>query len=265
MVPADHAPTRDGALELQPGADRRNPPELVVVIPVYNEQDSIRKVIHEWMDELADCCGDFVALAIDDGSGDRSLDALRELQGQFGPRLVVRTQANRGHGQTCLEGYRQGAAMGARYLFQIDSDGQCDPCYFRRLWEMREQFTVVYGVRKTRDDGWMRAVVSKSLRLMLRWAFHVDCPDANVPYRLMRADAVMWAVERIPKDFHLANVALAVLLARDKSCSHGFVPVGFRKRCGGEPSVPLSLFGRKGVALYRQTRKMLRDVETSSQ
>jgi dolichol-phosphate mannosyltransferase len=232
-------------------------------MPVYNEQDSIGKVIHEWMDVLNNWCKDFVMLAIDDGSHDRSLETLRQLQVSFGSRLLVKTRPNRGHGQTCLEGYRHGSMMGARYLFQIDSDGQCDPRYFYSLWHMREQFTVVYGVRKRRDDGWMRFIVSKTLRLMLLFVFGVNCPDSNVPYRLMNTDAVMWAVDRIPKDFYLANVAIAVLLARDKSCSHGFIPTGFRKRYGGETSIKPSLFGRKAVELYRDIRKMLREEETS--
>jgi dolichol-phosphate mannosyltransferase len=132
-------------------AGRRKPPELAVVIPVYNEQDSIRKVICEWMGELDRWCEDYVVLAINDGSSDRSLEELRLLQKRCGPRLLLTTRQNCGHGQTCLEGYRQSSMMGAQYVFQIDSDGQCDPRYFHRLWSLREQFTVIYGVSNTRS------------------------------------------------------------------------------------------------------------------
>lgn len=230
--------------------------ELLAVIPVYNEQASIGDVVREWMHELDRCCDSFAILAIDDGSKDGSLQALRRLQEQWGPRLLVITRPNRGHGQTCLEGYRQAAAISATYVFQVDSDGQCDPRYFSSLWRLREQFTVVYGVRTTRDDGLARAVISWVLRLMLLVAFHVNCRDANVPYRLMKTNEVMWAVNRIPPDFGLANIALAVLLAGDTKCSHGFVPIGFRQRSGGQPSVKPSMFGRKALELYRDIRKM---------
>jgi hypothetical protein len=90
--------------------------------------------------------------------------------------------------QTCLEGYRQAAAMGAAYVLQIDSDGQCDPRYFSSLWRLREQFTVVNGVRATRDDGLARVFVSRVLLLLLV-AFRVNCRDANSPYRLMMTDS----------------------------------------------------------------------------
>jgi hypothetical protein len=146
--------------------------------------------------------------------------------------------------------------MRATYVFQVDSDGQCDPRYFASLWRLREQFTVVYGVRTTRDDGLARVVISRVLRLMLLVAFQVNCRDANVPYRLMKTKDIQWAVNRIPPDFGLANIALAVLLARDTKCSQGFVPIGFRQRSGGQPSVKPSMFGRRALELYRDIRKM---------
>jgi dolichol-phosphate mannosyltransferase len=235
---------------------RLHSPELLVVIPVYNEQASIGEVVREWMDELGRCCHSFVLLAIDDGSKDASLTTLRQLQERWGERLQIVTRPNRGHGQTCLEGYRRAATMGAPYVFQIDSDGQCDPRYFQSVWQLREQFSVVYGVRTTRDDGLARVFVSRVLRLMLLAAFQVNCRDANTPYRLMRTNDVMWAVNRIPPDFGLANIALAVQLAMDRKCSHGFVPIRFRQRSGGQPSVKASMFGRKAFELYRDIRKM---------
>jgi len=235
---------------------RLDPPELLVVIPVYNEQASIPEVVREWIEELERSCDSFAILAIDDGSKDGSLVALRRLQERWRSRFLVITRPNRGHGQTCLEGYRRAAAMGARYVFQIDSDGQCDPRYFSSLWRLREQFSVVYGVRVKRDDGLARVFISRVLRVMLLVAFQVNCRDANVPYRLMKTNEVMWAVNRIPPDFGLANIALAVLLAGDSKCSHALVPIGFRQRSGGQPSVKPSMFGRKAFELFRDIWKM---------
>jgi dolichol-phosphate mannosyltransferase len=243
--------------EINPDAYNQTPPELALVIPIYNEQDSIQKVIQEWMPELEKWCKNFVILAIDDGSRDNSLAILQQLQAQFGKRIIIISRPNRGHGQTCMEGYRQADKLGARFVFQIDSDWQCDPRYFSTFWHLRNQSMVVSGVRTSRDDGWKRIIVTKTLRLMLLLAFRVDCPDANVPYRLMQTDIIQNAILQIPADFHLANVALAVLLRRDKSVSHAFIPIGFRARYGGEPSVKLPLFGRKAIELYHDIQTML--------
>jgi len=226
-------------------------PELLIVMPAYNEQASIRRVVEDWFREVERVVGNFVLCVIDDGSRDGTLAVLRSLQAEHGERLEVVSRENRGHGQTCMEGYRMAAAAGIPFVFQIDSDGQCDPCFFESIWEQREDYDVIYGKRK-REDGFRRVVSSMILRWMLRVRAGVDCVDPNVPYRLMRTKVCAPAFAGIPQDFFLANVGLAVLLRRSPGIRHGAVPIDFRERIGGEPSVPLGKFAEKALELWRQ-------------
>ena len=236
------------------GPRKVNSPELVIVMPAYNEEASIRKVVLEWIEEVTNWTSSFVLLAIDDGSSDKTLAVLEGLMEKAGARLMVHSRQNKGHGQTCLEGYRMAAALGARYIFQIDSDGQCDPQYFFRFWRMRDEQDVVYGVRTRRDDGFARLCVSMILRLFVLVMFRTFCPDCNVPYRLMRTQKVMVSVNRIPSTFYLANAGLAVLLARRRDCRHAYVPIRFRERYGGEPTINSMVFARKAIEFYRDFR-----------
>jgi len=231
----------------------------MIILPVFNEQASVRKVVTEWFFEIENWTQDFVFLALNDGSTDGTLAVLEKLKEQLGARLEIVSHANRGHGQTCLAGYRQALTRGAQWVFQIDSDGQCDPQYFFRFWRKREKCDVIYGVRKTRDDGWRRVMASRVLRLVLAAACRVNCVDANVPYRLMRPAILKDALERIPDDFFLANVAIAALLRQNPSIREGRVPIRFRERYGGEPSVALGQFGLKASELVRQLRALLRN------
>jgi dolichol-phosphate mannosyltransferase len=233
------------------------PPELLIVMPVYNEQASVRKVVLEWFQEVENWTKDFRFLVIDDGSTDGTAKRLHRLREQLGPRLEVISRENRGHGQSCLQGYRIARERRVPYVFQIDSDGQCDPQYFFRFWRLRAGYDVIYGNRKRRDDGWRRVFASFVVRAFLLTLFRVNCVDANVPYRLMRPAALGEALERIPPDFLLANIALAVLLKKDKRIRHGSVPIHFRERYGGEPSVRMSKFGGKAAELYQQLKGML--------
>ena len=114
---------------------------------------------------------------------------------------------------------------------------------------------MIYGLR-SRKDGWQRLVASAVLRLALRLLEGVDCVDANVPYRLMSCTACGGVMGRVPKSISLANVALAVMLRREKGIRHGAVPIVFPTRYGGEPSVPMRLFLAKAVQLFRQLREM---------
>jgi len=227
-------------------------PELIIVMPVYNEQASVRKVVMEWFQEIENWTENFVFLAIDDGSTDDSLNVLKRLQTQLGPRIEILSRENRGHGQSCLQGYREALSRTIPWIMQIDSDGQCDPQFFFRMWRMRNGCDIIYGRRASRDDGWRRVVASHVLRMTLLLTSGAYCVDANVPYRLMRSKSLEKHVKRIPPDFSLANVALSVLLRKDPYISEGKVRIHFRERYGGEPSVALGKFGGKATELIRQ-------------
>lgn len=231
-------------------------PELLVVMPAFNERAAIRKVVTEWFQEIENWTERFTFLVIDDGSTDETVRILERLREQFGPRLEIHSRANRGHGQTCLEGYRIACERGAPFVLQIDSDGQCDPQFFFRFWLQREKCDAIFGRRTQRGDGFRRAIVSRVLRFALLLGAGVNVPDANVPYRLIRTSVLAPHLAKIPPTFDLANLALAVLLHRDRALRISSVPIHFRDRYGGEPSVRLGLFGGKAVELFRQLRQL---------
>jgi len=233
-----------------------SPAELMIVMPVYNEQASVRKVVSEWFAEIVNWTENFVFLVINDGSSDGTVAIIERLQEQLGRRLELVTQPNQGHGQSCLNGYRIAAQRRIPFVFQIDSDGQCDPQYFFRFWRLRDKSDVIYGRRVRRDDGWRRVLASAVLKATLRIFAGVSCVDANVPYRLMRTDILEEPLRQIPKSFSLANVALAVLLRRKAGVRQQSVPIRFRERYGGEPSVRIGKFGEKAVELVRQIREL---------
>lgn len=229
-------------------------PQLLVVMPVYNEQASISKVAREWFAMLDTTVGDFVMLAINDGSTDQTDSILTMLNVDLGPRFEVINHSNRGHGQSCIQGYKTALEREIPFILQIDSDGQSNPLYLPEFWSRRAHFDVIYG-KRTRQDGLRRILASMILRLMLRLMVKVDCVDANVPYRLMNASACGAAFRRIPSDLFLANIALAVALRKDSAVRHGQVAIGFPPRYGGESSVPFMKFAAKGIELFRQLRK----------
>jgi len=238
-----------------PVSIRMAPPKLLVALPVYNESASIRRVIGGWTAVLGTTVGDYVIVAINDGSTDDSGAILEDLRAAHGDRLEVRSRENRGHGQSCIEAYLVAVERKIPYILQIDSDGQSDPRYLTMFWERRAEYDVIYGKRR-RLDGPLRSGASVALRCLLRVFEGVNCVDANVPYRLMNTDACEGAIRSIPSGVFLANVALSVLLKRDSKLRHGVIPIDFPPRYGGEPSVPLSKFVLKGYELFTQLRKL---------
>jgi dolichol-phosphate mannosyltransferase len=234
--------------------------ELLVVVPVYNEEQCIDLVLREWIEELDRSGIDYGLLLLDDGSTDRTPAIIAQwLEGRANSHLEVVRQTNRGHGQTCLEGYRVACDRKIPWVLQIDSDGQCDPAYFLAVWAKRNERDVVYGHRAERRDGWKRRLSSALVRLVVRVASGASCVDANVPYRLMSTTKLLSLVNSIPAQFHLANIALAVQMKR-AGRRETSVPIVFRPRAGGDPSVPLVRFAGKALELFGQLLLLPRPV-----
>lgn len=221
-------------------------------MPVYNEEEAIVPVLTEWRGELAQTIGAdrFAILVVDDGSTDQTPARLAALGW---PELRVHRHTNRGHGQSCLVGYIEAEKMGAPLVFQIDSDGQCDPAGFAAVWARRADAVAVYGRRTSRDDGAARRFISAVLRASLKLVRGTRLNDTNVPFRLYRTPAAAAAARRVPADFNLANIAMALLLE-----PQGFIelPIHFRDRVGGQPAVRLWGFAPKALRLHRDVFRL---------
>lgn len=236
-----------------PVADVRGE-RLFVVMPVYNEQESVSGVIDEWSTCLDQLSVDYTILVLNDGSTDQTLAALQAAAATNAAVRVI-DKPNSGHGQTCVRGYQEALAQGADWVFQCDSDGQCDPVYFAGVWARRTDHPAVYGQRVTRDDGAARRFISQVCRVAVRLASGVDVPDSNVPYRLIRADVLGEVVQGFPGDFGLANILVSVILQKALGRRLAYVPIGFRDRSGGTASVKWSGFARHGRRLFAQLRE----------
>ena len=209
-------------------------------------------VLTEWRAELIRTVGPdrFAILVIDDGSTDRTPARLAQLGW---PELRVHRHTNRGHGQSCLVGYIEAEKLGSPLVFQIDSDGQCDPVGFAAVWARRADAVAVYGRRTSRDDGAARRFISAVLRASLKLTRGTRLNDTNVPFRLYRTPAAAAAARRVPADFNLANIAMALLLE-----PQGFIelPIHFRDRVGGQPAVSLWGFAPKALRLHRDVFRL---------
>ncbi len=228
---------------------------LWVVLPVYNEEDCIEQVVTEWLPVLRKSSSSFTLCILNDGSKDntsRIIDRLASLHNEL--KIVHKT--NSGHGQTCVLGYKMGIENKAEWIFQMDSDGQCDPKYFEHFITKSKEHKVIYGFRKTREDGFKRWLVSRIVTWFVWVATGAWVRDANVPYRLMHKDTISTIIADIPKDFYLANILVAVL--QQKKFKIQWVNIHFRERAGGEPSVKTFTFAKHGFKLFKQLRQAMR-------
>ncbi|MCR5774601.1 MAG: glycosyltransferase family 2 protein [Lachnospiraceae bacterium] len=211
--------------------------KLFVVIPAYNEQDTIEDIVRSWYPNVLLGEEGSRLVVIDDGSADRTGEKLDSLKDEF-PKLDVIHKQNSGHGPSILEGYRYSIAEGADYIFQTDSDGQTEPSEFGEFWDSRRKHEMIIGYRKERGDGFGRLVVTRVLRALIFLTFHVYVKDANTPFRLMKASVLEKEIKYIPKDYFLTNVLISVIFTK-RHYRVKYLPITFRPRQGGTNSIDL--------------------------
>lgn len=235
--------------------------KLYIVIPAYNEEENIEKVIEEWY-RIADMYngdGESRLLVIDDGSRDHTFEIMDRMR-EGRPLLLPVTKKNSGHGPTLLYGYRYAVTHGADYIFQTDSDGQTRPEEFHAFWEQRKRYDMVTGYRSRRQDGISRIFVTKTLKLVIRLCFGVSVTDANTPFRLMKSSVLERQLKDIPDSYNLPNVILSVLYAKRGLKVH-YVPITFRPRQGGVNSINLKKITGIGVRAVGDFREINRALE----
>ncbi|MBW8036002.1 MAG: glycosyltransferase family 2 protein [Planctomycetes bacterium] len=130
--------------------------ELSVIIPAYNEQDSLEKLYDE-LNEVLSSKFDYEIIFVDDGSSDNTFNVLREIRKNDPKVRVIRFRKNFGQTAALAAGFENSCGS---IVIPLDADGQNDPADIPRLVnKLNEGYDIVSGWRKKRHDN----VVTRTL------------------------------------------------------------------------------------------------------
>lgn len=127
------------------------PLDLSVVVPIYNEEESLPHLVEQLLNALRPSGEHFELVLVNDGSGDRSAEVLEDLSARVPEVVAVLLRKN--YGQTAAMAAGFDVSQG-QVIISLDGDLQNDPADIPMLLaKLREGFDLVSGWRHQRQDA----------------------------------------------------------------------------------------------------------------
>jgi glycosyltransferase involved in cell wall biosynthesis len=221
------------------GADdrRSGPLTLSIVVPVYDEQDSLDELVRRVTAVVERFAGvNMELILVDDGSGDASLPLMISLAKRDRRIRVVELSRNFGHQVALTAGIE--LARGDAIVV-MDADLQHPPELVERFLELwRDGNDVVYGVMVSRPEGFLKRTSAQLYYRFLNRLTTTTMPRAAGDFRL---------IDRVVVDSFLA------MRERDRYLRGMFAWLGFRQV--GVDYVPAPRYaGRSKYTFTRMVR-----------
>lgn len=164
-----------------------DPGRTLVVIPTYNEADSLAGVV----DRLRAAVPQADVLVADDNSPDGT-GTLADRLGKRDPAIhVLHRPGKEGLGAAYLAGFDWGVEHGYEILVEMDADGSHHPEQLPMLLQATADADLVLGSRWVcggRVENWstMRELISRAGNLWVRLALGIRLKDATGGFRAFR-------------------------------------------------------------------------------
>jgi glycosyltransferase involved in cell wall biosynthesis len=163
--------------------------DLSVVIPVYNEQESIRE-LSDWIEKV--CSGadlSFEIIFVDDGSSDNSWNRIRELSSRKGFIKGIRFRRNYGKAAALHTGFTESSGD---IVVTMDADLQDSPDEIPELVRMirEDGYDLVSGWKKKRFDPLIKRSTSRIYNSTARLSSGIRLHDFNCGLKAYRSEVV---------------------------------------------------------------------------
>ena len=159
-------------------------PAISIVIPVYNEQETLPALHSRLSSVLKDIGLPYEIIFADDGSGDQSLVLLERLAMEDPSVVVIQLARNFGHQVAISAGLEYSSG---RLVCVMDADLQDPPEIIPQLIrKIREGYDVVYAIREHRKESWPKRYSYAAFYRLLQWIANVSIPVDSGDFCMMK-------------------------------------------------------------------------------
>jgi glycosyltransferase involved in cell wall biosynthesis len=240
---------------------------ISVVVPVYNEQESLSLLLEELDTVFRDLNAEPAEfIFVDDGSRDGSWAVLANLARQDPRVRAIRFRRNFGKAAALTAGFE--SARGD-LVFTMDADLQDDPAEIPRfLARLGEGLDVVSGWKRTRHDPWHKVYPSRVFNWMVSTLTGCRLHDHNCGFKLYRREVLREVglygeLHRfVPVLAHARGFRVGEVVVRHRARRHGHSKYGLSRFFKGFLDLvtvrfltrysqrPLHLLGGIGLAMF---------------
>jgi len=206
-------------------------PNTIVMLPAFNEAESIGGVIREVRESVPD----YPVVVINDGSVDETA-RVAEAAGAG----VLDMPCNVGVGGAVQAGFRYAFDQGYDYAVRCDGDGQHPPSEIPRLVEgiADSDVDLVIGSRFLQDEGYMSTPFRQFAVTGLGWLLSAICrrrvTDPTSGFQVLNRALLYFFSRCYPVDYPEPE---ALALMRRQGYDYVEVPARFRERTAGQSTI----------------------------
>jgi glycosyltransferase involved in cell wall biosynthesis len=172
----------------QSAQDKSTFKKLSIVIPLYNEEESINLLVAEIKKGIRQAQIDFEVIFVDDGSTDNSLKVIKDIAKADKKFRYVSFQKNFGKSAALQIGFKQ---CTGDVVITMDADLQDDPNEIPNLLKkLDEGFDLVSGWKKKRHDPFIKNQSSKFFNFITRIFTGIKIHDFNCGLKAYRKAVV---------------------------------------------------------------------------
>jgi glycosyltransferase involved in cell wall biosynthesis len=209
---------------------------LSVVVPVYNEEKSIKTVAESLNQTLEKLNLHYEIIIVNDGSTDNTAEELQALASRFLNLIIMTHEENLGYGAALKTGISQSSFD---RIMIIDADQTYAVEEIPKLLESATSYDMLVGSR----TGPQAAIpfIRRPAKFFIKWLSEFltnrKIPDLNSGFRIFKKDIVKRFYHMFPDGFSFTSTLTIIALNRGYTLK--YIPVNYLKREGRSKIKPI--------------------------
>ena len=162
---------------------------LSIIVPAYNEEETIELFFDEVNDQTVDLPLDKTFYFINDGSSDCTLDVIKTLSQKHSNVKYISFSRNFGKEAALLAGLR---AASGDFVTVMDADLQDPPSMLNEMYDKLQEGYDIVGTRRIsrKDEPFIRSIFARAFYKIMNTISSTQMVDGARDYRLMTRQVV---------------------------------------------------------------------------